>query len=282
MNRPYLKMNGLGNDFAVVDARERAFAPAAADIRAWARRDGGIGFDQLIAIESSAGGDAFMRVWNADGSSVETCGNALRCVAWVLNPDGGDRTLKIDTLAGLTRARVLRADGKGGTASVDMGTPGLDWTDIPLAEEMDTLRLELQVGPIDAPLYHTPVAVSMGNPHVIFFVDDVSKVDVAATGSLIENHPLFPQGVNVEFAQVLDRETVRMRVWERGAGITKACGTGACATLVAAARRGLTERAASIVMDGGPLHIAWAENDHVIMTGPVELEFSGELAEAQS
>jgi len=277
MNRPFLKMNGLGNDFVVIDARQNAFAPAPDQIRAWGDRASGIGFDQLIAIEDSADGDAFMRVWNNDGGTVETCGNALRCVAWVLNRDAADKTLKIDTLGGITRARVLKADAKTGTASVDMGKPGLDWRDIPLSEEMDTLRLELQVGPIDNPHFHTPCAVSMGNPHVVFFVEDVSKVDVAATGSLIENHPLFPEGVNVEFAQVIDRQTVRMRVWERGAGITKACGTGACATLVATARRGLTDRAATIIMDGGPLYIAWAENDHVIMTGPVELEFTGEL-----
>jgi diaminopimelate epimerase len=277
MNRPFLKMNGLGNDFAVVDARQNAFAPAADQIRAWADRAHGVGFDQLIAIEDSRDGDAFMRVWNSDGTGVETCGNALRCVAWVLNPDADDRTLKIDTLSGLTKARMLKADAKTGTASVDMGRPRLDWQEIPLAEEMDTLRLELQVGPIDAPLYHTPCAVSMGNPHVVFFVDDVNTVDVAATGSLIENHPLFPEGVNVEFAQVIDRQTIRMRVWERGAGITKACGTGACATLVAAARRGLSDRSATVIMDGGPLHISWADNDHVIMTGPVEVEFSGEL-----
>jgi diaminopimelate epimerase len=198
-------------------------------------------------------------------------------VAWVLNRDAADRTLKIDTLGGATRARVLRADATTGTASVDMGRPRLNWREIPLSEEMDTLRLELKVGPYDAPLYHTPCAVSMGNPHVVFFVDDVEAVDVAATGSLIENHPLFPEGVNVEFAQVIDRNTIRMRVWERGAGITKACGTGACATLVACARRGLTDRAAAVIMDGGPLHIQWADNDHVFMTGPVEVEFEGAL-----
>ncbi len=277
MNRPFLKMNGLGNDFIVVDARQNAFAPAPDQIRAWADRTSGVGFDQLIAIEDSADSDAFMRVWNADGGTVETCGNALRCVAWVLNRDTPDKMLKINTLGGLTRANVLRSDDKTGTASVDMGMPRLNWQEIPLSEEMDTLRLELQVGPIDDPLYHTPCAVSMGNPHVVFFVDDINKVDVAATGSLIENHPLFPEGVNVEFAEVIDRETIRMRVWERGSGVTRACGTGACATLVAAARRGLTERSGTVIMDGGPLHIAWADNDHVIMTGPVELEFTGEL-----
>ena len=278
MTRPFRKMNGLGNDFVVVDARQDAFAPAPDQIRAWGDRASGVGFDQLISIEASRDGDAFMRVWNADGGTVETCGNALRCVAWVLNPNADARTLKIDTLGGATRARVIRADARTGTASVDMGRPGLDWRDIPLSEEMNTARLELKVGPYDAPLYHTPSAVSMGNPHCVFFVADVAAVDVAATGSLIENHPLFPEGVNVEFAQVIDRETIRMRVWERGAGITRACGTGACATLVAAARRGLAGRAATIVMDGGPLHVAWAENDHVVMTGPVELEFTGELS----
>ncbi|MEI9903592.1 MAG: diaminopimelate epimerase [Asticcacaulis sp.] len=277
MNRPFLKMNGLGNDFAVVDARKSAFDPAPDQIRAWADRARGIGFDQLIAIEESRDGDAFMRVWNSDGGTVETCGNALRCVAWVLNPSADDRTLKIDTLGGLTRARVLKADARTGTASVDMGRPGLGWRDIPLAEDMNTARLELKIGPYDAPLYHTPVAVSMGNPHCVFFVDDVATVDVAAAGSLIEHHPLFPESTNVEFVQVIDRETLRMRVWERGAGITKACGTGACATLVAAARRGLTGREATVIMDGGPLHIVWAGNDHVIMTGPVELEFEGML-----
>ncbi len=278
MTRPFLKMNGLGNDFVVVDARETAFVPDTAQVRAWGDRASGIGFDQLISIEAANDGDAFMRVWNSDGSPVETCGNALRCVAWVLNPDAEDKTLKIDTLGGLTKARVLRADAKSGTASVDMGRPRLDWREIPLSEDMDTIRLELKIGPYDAPLYHTPCAVSMGNPHCVFFVDDVSQVDVAASGSLIENHPLFPEGVNVEFVQVIDRDTLRMRVWERGAGITRACGTGACATLVAAARRGLSNRAATVIMDGGPLHVAWADNDHVIMTGPIEVEFSGELS----
>ncbi|MGN6210050.1 diaminopimelate epimerase [Asticcacaulis sp.] len=277
MSRPFLKMNGLGNDFIVVDARDAAFTPAPAQIRAWGDRASGIGFDQLIVIEGSPSGDAFMRVWNNDGGTVETCGNALRCVGWYLNPNAAEKTLKIDTLGGATKAIVIKADEKTGTVAVDMGKPRLDWREIPLSEEMDTLRLELKVGPYDAPLYHTPCAVSMGNPHVVFFVEDVAKVDVAATGSLIENHPLFPEGVNVEFAQIIDRQTIRMRVWERGAGITRACGTGACATLVAAARRGLTDRAATVIMDGGPLHIAWAENDHVIMTGPIEVEFEGTL-----
>lgn len=277
MTRPFLKMNGLGNDFIVVDARQTPFSPAQDQIRAWGDRASGVGFDQLIAIEDAPGKDAFMRVWNSDGSTVETCGNALRCVAWVLDREQPGTVLSIDTLGGETRANMIRSDASTGTASVDMGRPRLDWREIPLSEEMDTLRLELKIGPYDAPLYHTPVAVSMGNPHCVFFVEDAEAVDVRASGSLIEHHPLFPEGVNVEFAQVIDRNTIRMRVWERGAGITKACGTGACATAVAAMRRGLTDRSVTVIMDGGPLHIHWAENDHVIMTGPVEVEFEGSL-----
>ncbi|WP_140984162.1 diaminopimelate epimerase [Asticcacaulis tiandongensis] len=277
MTRPFLKMNGLGNDFVVVDARQTGFSPTPDQVRAWGKRDGGVGFDQLISIESADGNDAFMRVWNSDGSTVETCGNALRCVTWVLDKDSPNSELTIDTLGGATTARMLETSASDGIASVDMGKPRLEWSHIPLSEEMNTERLELQVGPIDAPLYHTPVAVSMGNPHVVFFVDDITTVDVERTGSLIEHHPLFPEGVNVEFAQIIDRNTIRMRVWERGAGITKACGTGACATLVAAARRGLTDRHAHVIMDGGPLHILWRSDDHVIMTGPVALEFEGTL-----
>lgn len=277
MTRPFLKMNGLGNDFIVVDARQTPFSPAQEQIRAWGDRASGVGFDQLISIEDAPGKDAFMRVWNSDGSTVETCGNALRCVAWVLDREQPGNVLSIDTLGGETRANMIRSDASTGTASIDMGRPRLDWREIPLSEEMDTLRLELKIGPYDAPLYHTPVAVSMGNPHCVFFVEDAEAVDVRASGSLIEHHPLFPEGVNVEFAQVIDRQTIRMRVWERGAGITKACGTGACATAVAAMRRGLTERSVTVIMDGGPLHVHWAGNDHVIMTGPVEVEFEGSL-----
>lgn len=275
MSRPYLKMNGLGNDFVVVDATREPFAPRPDQIRQWSHRETGIGFDQLIAIEASPSADAFMRVWNADGSSVETCGNALRCVGKVLMDEGRHARVSIDTLGGPTFAFLA----EGGQVSVDMGRPRLDWSDIPLAEAMDTRNIELQVGPIDAPLYHTPGAVSMGNPHVVFFVADIATVNVARTGSLIEHHPLFPEGVNVEFVQVLAPDHLRMRVWERGAGITRACGTGACASLVAASRRGLSARAAKVEMDGGPLWIDWREaDDHVIMTGPASLDGSGVLS----
>ena len=272
MSRPFVKMNGLGNDFVVVEARESAFRPTPEAVRAWADRETGIGFDQLIAIEPSEAGDAFMRVWNADGGEVETCGNALRCVGWLLMQAGGRDSAAIDTLGGLTRAYAA-GDRR---ISVDMGEPGLDWTDIPLAEDMDTRGIELQVGPIDAPHWHTPGAVSMGNPHVVFFVPDAEAVPVREVGSLVEHHPLFTEGVNVGFAEPRG-DAIRLRVWERGAGLTRACGTGACAALVAAHRRGLVGRKATMVLDGGPLEVEWRDDNHVVMTGPVEVEFTGTL-----
>ncbi|MFA4938062.1 diaminopimelate epimerase [Brevundimonas sp.] len=275
MTRPFVKMNGAGNDFVVVNALEQPFAPNEDEIRALGDRATGEGFDQLISIERSETADAFMRVWNADGSMVETCGNALRCVGWLLMQANGADRVVIDTAGGPTTA-TRAGDHR---VTVDMGKPRLDWTQVPLAEEMDTRGIELQVGPIDAPILHTPGAVSMGNPHVVFFTDRQDDVFVTGSGSLIEHHPLFPQGVNVGFANVLDCDHIRLRVWERGAGLTKACGTGACAALVATARRGLTDRKATVVVDGGELVIDWdAENDHVLMTGPVEIERTGMLS----
>jgi diaminopimelate epimerase len=276
MGRPYVKMNGLGNDFVVVEARREAFRPTPEQVRAWADREHGIGFDQLIAIEPSDKADAFMRVWNADGGEVETCGNALRCIGWLLMEAAGRDHASIDTLGGLNQAS--RANGGERRVAIDMGEPGLDWSQIPLAEKMDTRGIELQVGPIDAPLFHTPGAVSMGNPHVVFFVPDVDAVAVREVGSLVEHHPMFPEGVNVGFAEPRGRDRIRLRVWERGAGLTRACGTGACAALVACARRNLTDRKATMVLDGGELQIEWRETDnHVIMTGPLEIEGTGVL-----
>ncbi len=272
---PFVKMNGAGNDFVVVNALERAFTPDAGQVRALADRQTGEGFDQLIAIEPSTTADAFMRVWNADGGAVETCGNALRCVGWMLLQASGSDKVVIDTLGGPTTARRAGPD----RITVDMGPPRLDWREIPLAEEMDTRGIELQVGPIDAPVIYTPGAVSMGNPHVVFFTDRLDDAFVTGSGSLIEHHPLFPEGVNVGFAHVLAPDRIRLRVWERGAGLTKACGTGACAALVAASRRGLTGRRAVMVVDGGELDIDWDEaSGHVFMTGPVEVERTGTLS----
>jgi diaminopimelate epimerase len=274
MARPFLKMNGLGNDFVVVEARSQPFAPSVEETRAIADRDGGIGCDQLIAIEASPHADAFMRIWNADGGAVEQCGNAARCVGWLLMEASGRDRVRLDTPAGVVS--VERAGAK--SVTVDMGKPGLDWREIPLEEAMDTRGIELQVGPIDAPLFHTPGAVSMGNPHVVFFVGDAETAPVREVGSMIEYHRLFPQRTNVEFCQVKAPDRLRVRVWERGVGVTKACGTGACAALVAANRRRLCERKATVEMDGGDLVIEWRrDDDHVLMTGPIEVEFAGKL-----
>ena len=275
MTRPFVRMNGAGNDFVVVNALETPFAPSADQARAIADRATGQGCDQLIAIEPSPTADAFMRVWNADGGQVETCGNALRCVGWLLMESTGKDSVVIDTLGGPTTA-TRAGDHR---VKVDMGAPATDWTEIPLAEEMDTRGIELQVGPIDAPILHTPGAVSMGNPHVVFFTDRQDDAFVRGSGSLVEHHPLFPEGVNVGFANVMAPDRIRLRVWERGAGLTRACGTGACAALVAAARRGLTGRHAVIEADGGELVIDWDEaTGRVFMTGPIEIEGTGTLS----
>ena len=276
MTRPFVKMNGAGNDFVVVNALETPFTPTVEQVRAIADRETGEGCDQLICIEPSADADAFMRVWNADGSMVETCGNALRCVGWVLLESTGKDRVVIDTAGGPTVA--TRA--AGGQVTVDMGAPRLDWTQVPLAEEMDTRGIELQVGPIDDPVLHTPGAVSMGNPHVVFFMDHAPNDGfVRGSGSLVEHHPLFPEGVNVGFVHALSPDHIRLRVWERGAGLTKACGTGACAALVASARRGVTGRPATVAADAARLIIDWDEaSDHVFMTGPIEVERTGLLS----
>lgn len=290
--RPYIRMNGAGNAFIVVQAFEEPFHPTADQVRALADPAAGLGgFDQLIGVEPSETADAFMRVWNADGSMVETCGNALRCVGWLLLQATDKEEAVIDTLGGPTTARraagrVGSGDPEGSTAAthqvtVDMGAPRLDWSQVPLSEDMDTRGIELQIGPIDAPVLHTPGAVSMGNPHVVFFTDRLDDAFVRGSGSLVEHHPLFPEGVNVGFADVLARDHIRLRVWERGAGLTLACGTGACAALVASARRGLTDRKAAVTVDGGELTIDWDEaSGHVFMTGPVEVERTGFLPAA--
>jgi len=278
MSRPFLKMNGLGNDFVVVEARPESafgpFSPSEAEARAIADRTSGIGCDQLIAIEPSDNADAFMRIWNADGGLVEQCGNAARCVGWLLMEASGRDAVRLETPAG-----VLSVDRAGPkSVTVDMGKPGLDWRDIPLEEPMDTRGIELQVGPIDNPVLHTPGAVSMGNPHVVFFVKDAETAPVREVGSMIEHHRLFPERTNVEFCEVKARDRLRVRVWERGVGVTKACGTGACASLVAAHRRSLCERKATVEMDGGDLVIEWRrDDDHVLMTGPIAVEFTGVL-----
>jgi len=272
MSRPFLKMNGLGNDFVVVEAKSAPFEPTAAQVRAIADRAAGIGCDQLIAIEPGEGVDARVRFWNADGEEVGACGNGTRCVGWLLMQSSGKDHAVIESRAGLLVASRVGERLVG----VDMGKPGLDWREIPLAGEHDTRALDVAL--FDHPtLASPPGCVSMGNPHVVFFVPDIASAPVETAGPAIERHPLFPQGVNVGFAQVLGRDRIRLRVWERGAGLTKACGTGACAALVAAARRDLTDRSATIVVDGGELLIEWRDDDHVVMTGPAAVDFTGEL-----
>ena len=276
MSRPFRKMNGLGNDFVVVEARSAPFAPSAAEVRAIADRTAGVGCDQLIAIEPSQtpldGVEAKVRFWNSDGEEVGACGNGTRCVGWLLMQAAGTDRVVIETRAG----KLIATRAGERLVSVDMGEPGLSWADIPLASEHDTRALDVKL--TDHPQLGTaPGCVSMGNPHVVFFVDDLDAVPVSEIGPAIEHHPLFPQQANVGFAQVIDRGRIRLRVWERGAGLTKACGTGACAALVAAARRDLTDRSAIVVVDGGELLIAWGEDGHVHMTGPAAVDFAGEL-----
>jgi diaminopimelate epimerase len=266
----FLKMHGLGNDFVVLDTRARAVDLTPDQVRAIADRHTGIGCDQLIVIEPARSqlSDAWMSIYNPDGSQSGACGNATRCVAWLLMRESGRDKVVIETRAGLLDGE-MRGDR---LVAVDMGQARLDWREIPLSQAIDTLHMKIAVGPLA-----DPVGVSMGNPHAVFFVDDVEAVDLAALGPVLEHHALFPERANIEIAQVLSPERVRMRVWERSAGITQACGSGACAVLVAAARRGLTGRRAEIVLDGGTLTIEWLPDDHVLMIGPVALTCSGRL-----
>ena len=266
---PFIKMHGLGNDFVVLDLRAGAVAPDADAARAIADRRRGVGCDQLILIEPTdmAGADVRLRFLNSDGSESGACGNGTRCAASVLMEENGAERLVMETLAGR-----LEATQAAGGLTVDMGPARLDWRDIPLTEECDTLHLDIALGPLN-----DPTAVNMGNPHCIFFVEDAEDIELASFGPQIEHHPLFPERTNVEVATVIDRERIRLRVWERGAGITLACGSGACSTAVAAVRRGLTDRKVELIMDGGSLTAEWREDDHVLLTGPVTTSFTGML-----
>ncbi|MGD2132859.1 MAG: diaminopimelate epimerase [Maricaulaceae bacterium] len=274
------KMNGLGNAFAIFDARDRGGLSLTPDqARAIADPRQGVGCDQVIAIERSIRGDAFMRIWNADGGEVDACGNAARCVGWLLLNEGDGQRAVIETNAG----RLVAERRAPKTICVDMGSPLLKWEEIPLAEKMDTRRLELAIGPVDKPLIHTPGAVNMGNPHCVFFVEDVESLAVDKLGSMLENHPLFPERANIGFAEIRRPDYIRFRVWERGVGITRACGTGACAAVVAATRRGLCARFATVELDGGELTVEWRESDdHVLMTGPIELEYEADMDVARA
>lgn len=267
---PFQKMHGLGNDFVVLDARTRAI-PLTLGQRRWiADRRRGIGCDQLIVLEPPRDrlADVFMRIHNPDGGEAGACGNATRCVAAKVMAEKHSQHAIVETISGLLDTEAVA----GGLVSVDMGEVRLDWREIPLSEACDTLHLPLGLGPVS-----DPVGVNIGNPHAVFFVPDAARVDVAALGPVLERHKLFPERANIEFAQIVSPDRIRMRVWERGAGITQACGSGACATLVAAARRKLTGRSATVVLDGGELLIEWLSDNHVRMTGGWTESFRGEI-----
>ena len=273
---PFAKMNGLGNAIIVADMRARADKITAEAARALARPDA-IPFDQIMEVRDAAGPgrDFDMRILNSDGSSAQACGNGTRCVVNWLHELDGRNAYSFITAAGFVPTQ--RHDD--GTVTVDMGAPRFGWEEIPLAEEFgDTTGIELQVGPIDAPVLHTPSVASMGNPHAVFWVNrDVWSYDLHLFGPLLENHPIFPERANITIAQVVARDHIVMRTWERGAGLTLACGSAACATLACAVRKDLTDRKATVTVPGGDLTIEWADNGHILMTGPTEFEFSGEL-----
>ena len=267
---PFTKMHGLGNDFVVFDARRVPLALDGALARAVADRRTGVGCDQVIALEppQSDGTDAYLRFWNSDGGEVAACGNGTRCAARLLMDESGARRAVLETAAGPLTA----CEGGGGRVRVDMGPARLDWRDIPLARATDTLHVALGAGPLS-----DAVAVNMGNPHAVFFVDDADAVPLDALGPRLETDALFPERANIGVAQRLAADRLRLRVWERGAGLTRACGTGACAAAVAGARRGLTARSVTVVLDGGELGIVWRDDGHVEMSGATARSFTGVL-----
>jgi diaminopimelate epimerase len=274
-NHAFVKMNGLGNEIVVVDMRAEKGMVTAEEARAAARPEGAP-YDQLMVLHAPhlPGTDAYVRIYNNDGSESGACGNGMRCIADIVFKESGKTALTFETKAGLINC------WKSDTpliSTVDMGPPRFAWNEIPLAEKFeDTRMIELQIGPIDNPILHSPSVVNMGNPHAVFWVDDVNAYDLAKIGPLLENHPLFPERANISLAHVVSRERVVMRTWERGAGLTKACGSAACAVVVAAARLKRVNRKATASLPGGDLLIEWRERDeHVLMTGPVAYEYEG-------
>ena len=266
----FIKMHGLGNDFVIIDGRGAPVAITADDARAIADRRTGVGCDQLIVLERAKanGAGAFMRIRNADGGVTAACGNAARCVAALLMEESGEDRAAIETEAG-----VLAAERRDDGVMLDFGPARFEWRDIPLREAADTLHLPLRLGPL-----RDPAACSMGNPHATFFVDDAEAVDLEALGPALEHHEMFPERANIGIAQVIGPGEIRLRVWERGAGVTRACGTGASAAVVSGHRRGLIGRQVRTILDGGELEIEWREADgHVLMTGPVAVSFTATL-----
>jgi diaminopimelate epimerase len=266
MQLPFEKMHGLGNDFVVLDRRRLNFTLSPKTLTWIAHRQLGIGCDQVIVLDAALDHAAFMRIYNCDGSEAEACGNGTRCVAAKLLAETGTNTVTIQSIAGLLHAR--RA---GDQVQVDMGQARLAWQKIPLATAMDTLHV-----PVDVPGFSgDAVCTNMGNPHAIFFVNDVAALDLPKVGPLLEHHSFFPQRANIGFAQIIDRTHLIFRVWERGSGETLACGSGACAAVVGAIRRGLTERQVTVALQHGNLLIEWRDEGQVLMTGPVARSFSG-------
>ena len=271
----YAKMNGLGNEIVVVDLRgtfKRFTATEAADIARAPRTH----FDQMMVLHDpeKPGTEARILIYNTDGSFAEACGNGTRCVGWLAARETGRTAFRFESDAGLLDVRVDSID----SISVDMGEPRFGWQEIPLSEPFhDTRRIELEIGPAGKPILHSPSVVNVGNPHAVFWVDDPSAIDLGRIGPMLEYHPMFPERANISVARIDSRDAITVRTWERGAGLTRACGSAACAATVAAARLGLADRKVTVTLPGGPLGIEWRADDHIIMTGPAELEHEGSL-----
>jgi diaminopimelate epimerase len=275
MGLPFAKMNGLGNEIVVIDLRgsARVFTPAEAHKIATQELSH---FDQMMVLHDPkrTGTSAFVRIYNTDGSESAACGNGTRCIGWTESQRIGKPSMTFETKAGLLRVDVESQD----RITVDMGEPKFKWDEIPLAEAFhDTRGIELQIGPIDNPVLHSPSAVNVGNPHAVFWVDDVSVYDLGKFGPLLENHPIFPERANISLAHVTSRSAIALRTWERGTGLTKACGTAACAAAVSAARKNLTDRKVTVTLPGGPLMIEWTAENRILMTGAIEMEHLGRL-----
>jgi diaminopimelate epimerase len=283
IDAPFRKMNGLGNDFVIIDARTKSVQIDDETARRITDRRRGVGCDQLIILESSGRADVFMRILNNDGSEVEACGNAARCVGRLMLDETGKQGTTIETRTDLLVARDSETSQGGNmrAVSVDMGVPRFGWKDIPLlSEALDTRAVSIDVAALEAGLPHHFAAVNVGNPHAIFWVEDVDAHAIERTGPLLEVHPLFPEKVNVSFVKVVSRQHLVQRVWERGAGLTLACGTGACAAAVAAMRAGFVERKVKVTLPGGDLLITWQDDDRIVMSGPVSMAFEGRLSPA--
>src|SRR5258706_10930804 len=274
---PFRKMNGLGNEIVVIDLRRSSGVLTSAEARAIAAEPRSR-FDQLMALHDPviAGTDALVRIYNSDGSGAGACGNGTRCIGWLVAQETGRRQLKFETRGGVVDVEVESID----RITVDMGEPRFRWGEIPLSKRvLGHGSIELQVGRADEPILHSPAVVNIGNPHAVFWVADVDAIDLGRIGPLLETDPLFPDRANISVALVTSPHAMRVRTWERGAGLTKACGSAACAALVSAARTGRSARKATVTLPGGDLELEWTASNRILMTGPVEVEYEGVLAQ---